>query len=211
MIPLIDPKLERYATTHSTPPSPLLVELEAYTQAHCRYPEMGVGALEGAFLQMLVKLSGVRRILEIGLFTGYSALSMAEALPDDGQLISCDIDAENAAIARSFFDRSPHGHKIDIKIGPAQDTLPRLGSGFDLVFLDADKEHYVDYYETAVPMLNHGGLLVADNALWSGQVLAPEQDTDLALVAFNVHVHRDPRVDNVLVPIRDGVMLARKR
>ncbi len=210
MIPLIDPKLERYAAAHSDAPSPLLEELQAYTYEHCQNPEMVVGALEGAFLRLLIRLCGVRRVLEIGLFTGYSALSMAETLPDDGRLISCEIDPANAAIAQSFFDRSPHGRKIDIRIGPALDTLAQLDGTFDLVFLDADKELYVDYYEAVVPMLANGGLLVADNVLWSGQVLAPEQDTDRALVRFNARVHADARVQNVLLPIRDGVMLARR-
>ncbi|MDH3637775.1 MAG: class I SAM-dependent methyltransferase [Gammaproteobacteria bacterium] len=210
MIPLIDPKLERYAAVHSTPPTALLAELEAYTKVHCQHPEMVVGGLEGGFLKMLTRLSGAQRVVEIGLFTGYSALSIAEALPDDGELISCDIDAESAAIAQSFFDRSPHGHKIAIQIGPALDTLRHLVGGFDLAFLDADKTRYVSYYEALMPMLNRGGLLVADNVLWSGRVLAPETDADLALVAFNTHVDRDPRVDNILLPLRDGVMLARK-
>lgn len=211
MIPLIDPKLERYAAAHSNPPSPLLEELEAYTQAHCEDAEMLIGGLQGAFLQLLVKLSGARRVLEIGLFTGYSALAMAEALPKDGEIVSCDIDAENAAVAKSFFDRSPHGQKIAIRLGPALDTLAGLDGQFDLVFLDADKEHYVDYYEAVVPMLGAGALLVADNVLWSGAVLHPKQETDLALVAFNSRVQDDPRMDNVLVPLRDGVMVARKR
>lgn len=210
MITLIDPKLERYASEHSTPPSDLLLELDAYTHAHCDYPEMVVGGLEGALLRLLVQLLHAKRVLEIGLFTGYSALTMAEVLPDDGELISCEIDRGNAAVAQSFFDRSAHGNKIRIEMGPALESLARLDGPFDLVFLDADKENYVGYYDHVVPKLRVGGLIVADNVLWSGQVLDPQNETDHALVAFNSHVQADPRVDNVLLPVRDGVTLARK-
>ena len=204
--------IEDYAVNHSTAPTPLLVELEQLTQAQCANPQMLVGRLEGAFLRMLIGLTGARRILEIGLFTGYSALTMAEALPADGEIISCEIDTETAKIAQSFFDRSPHGDKIMIRLAPALDTLNSLPTHqkFDLVFLDADKEGYSDYFEAVLPRLRLGGLLVADNTLWSGNVLAPKQETDHAVVAFNRRVQDDPRVENVLLTVRDGVMLARK-
>lgn len=204
--------IEDYAVNHSTAPTPLLMELEQLTQAQCANPQMLVGRLEGALLRMLIGLTGARRILEIGLFTGYSALTMAEALPADGAIISCEIDNETAKIAQSFFDRSPHGHKITIRLAPALDTLSSLPTvqPFDLVFLDADKESYSDYFEAVLPRLRLGGLLVADNTLWSGNVLAPRQETDHAVVAFNRRVQDDPRVENVLLTVRDGVMLARK-
>jgi caffeoyl-CoA O-methyltransferase len=204
--------IEDYAVAHSTAPTPLLMELEQLTQAQCTNPQMLVGRLEGAFLRMLIGLTGARRILEIGLFTGYSALTMAEALPADGEIISCEIDTETAKIAQSFFDRSPHGHKITIRLAPALDTLNSLPTDqqFDLVFLDADKESYSEYFEAVLPRLRLGGLLVADNTLWSGNVLAPKQETDHAVVAFNKRVQDDPRVENVLLTVRDGIMLARK-
>ena len=211
MIPLIDESLDEYAAQHSESPSTLLSELEAYTKAHCQNPEMVVGSLEAALLRMLVRLTNAKRVLEIGLFTGYSALSVAEVLPHDGQVVSCELSAEHADIARRFLDRSPHGGKVEIRIGPALATLEQLAGPFDFVFLDADKENYLAYYEAVLPKLRAGGLLLADNVLWSGRVLKPRKDTDRALTAFNDAVQGDPRVDNVLLTVRDGVMVVRKR
>ncbi|MDA8421128.1 MAG: class I SAM-dependent methyltransferase [Pseudomonadota bacterium] len=213
MIPLVEAPIEQYCREHSTAPSALLQELEAYTIAHCAQSQMLTGPVEGALLRLLVQLTGARRILELGMFTGYSALSMAEALPADGKILSCDVDPQTTAIARSFFDRSPHGGKIEIRLGPALDTLAALESGreFDLVFMDADKENYIAYYDAVLPRLRPGGLVIADNVLWSGAVLHPQQQSDHAIVAFNAHVQLDPRVENVMLSVRDGVMLARKR
>ena len=174
---------------------------------------MLTGAHEGALLAMLVRLVGARRVLEIGAFTGYSALCMAGALPADGEILSCDINPETSAIAQSFFDRSPHGHKIRLRLAPALETLAGLPDSqtFDLVFLDADKENYVNYYEAVLPRLRPGGVIVADNVLWSGRVLAPKEKTDHAVAAFNEHVRRDTRAECVMLPVRDGVSLIRKR
>ncbi|MBI5613067.1 MAG: class I SAM-dependent methyltransferase [Gammaproteobacteria bacterium] len=212
MLPILPQPFEDYCAAHSSAPSPLLDELERHTRTHCALSQMLVGPLEGAFLKMLVRLTGARRILEIGLFTGYSALTMAEALPEDGALISCDIDAANAAIAQAFFDRSPHGRKITIRLGVALDTLSTLPAErvFDMVFLDADKENYINYYEAVLPRLKPGGLIVADNVLWSGKVLNPIEKSDHAIVAFNAHVRADPRVEKVMLGVRDGVLLIRK-
>ena len=205
--------IEAYCLRYSTPRDKLLRELERYTQKHCDYPQMLIGPYEGTLLAMLVRLSGARRVLEIGTFTGYSALCMAEVLPEDGELTTCEIKPEHADIARSFFARSPHGHKIKIHLGPALETIADLSSSasFDFVFLDADKENYVNYYEAVLPRLRRGGLIVADNVLWSGRVLAPKKKTDRAVVKFNKHVRRDPRVECVMLPVRDGVSLIRKR
>lgn len=212
MKPIVPRPIEEYATAHTTAHSALLEELKEYTLAHCAEPQMLVGSLEGALLKLLVKLTAVRRILEIGLYTGYSALTMAEALPDDGELISCEIDADIAKVAQSFFDRSPHGRKITVRLGPAIDTVKTFDPAvpFDMVFIDADKENYCAYYEATMPLLKSGGLLAADNALWSGNVLDPDYETDHAVVAFNDLVQSDPRVENVLLTVRDGVMLVRK-
>ena len=176
-------------------------------------PQMQVGRLEGALLKMLVHLTGARRVLEIGLFTGYSALTLAEALPPGGSILSCEINPDTATIAQTFFDRSPHGCKISVRLGPALETLAALPKdpAFDMVFVDADKENYVNYYEAVLPLLRPGGLLIADNVLWSGAVLNPKRDSDRALVAFNHKVHNDPRVAHVLLTVRDGVMLVYKR
>lgn len=210
MKPLLDPALEQYAADHSTQPGSLLQELEAYTREHMDNPQMVVGRLEAAFLQLLVKLVGARRILEVGLFTGYSALAMAEALDEHGEVISCEVEDKHAEVARSFFKRSPVGHKISIHLGPALDTLDSIQGPFDMAFIDADKENYSAYYDRIVPMLRSGGLLVADNVLWSGRVLEPEKETDHALVAFNDKIQNDSAVENVLLTVRDGVLLARK-
>lgn len=211
MIPLIDTKLEEYAIAHSRETSPLLQELLDFTFEHCDHPQMVTGPLEAGLLRMLVQMIDAHRVLEIGLFTGYSALAMAEALPADGALISCEIDDGHRKIASSFFTRSPHGSKIRIVLGPALETLDTIAGPFDLVFIDADKENYVRYYEKTLPMLRPAGLVVADNTLWSGRVLDPTKDTDRALAEFNRHVQRDDRVENVLLTVRDGMMLARKK
>ena len=149
-------------------------------------------------------------MLELGTFTGYSALMMAEGLPDDGELVTCDIDQNAAAMAQEFFSRSPHGKKIHLRMGPALETLKSLQGPFDLAFIDADKERYVDYYDALVPLIRPNGLIVADNTLWSGKVVDPQDASTRAIVAFNARVTADPRVENVLLSVRDGVMLARK-
>ena len=172
---------------------------------------MQVGRIEGAFLRMIVRLTGAKRVLEIGMFTGYSALCFAEALPDDGTIVTCDIDPAAEAIARSFFARSPHGKKIDVRMGPAKDTIAKLSAPFDLVFIDADKTSYSAYYDAAFPLVRPGGLIIADNALWSGKVLDPQTDDARAIVAYNAKVAADSRVEKVMLTVRDGMLLARKR
>lgn len=210
---IVPPALEDYCRAHTSAADPLLDELADHTRAHCRSPQMLTGPVEGMFLRMLVTVTRARRVLEIGTYTGYSALSMAAGLPDDGELITCDIDAETNAIARSFWARSPHGGKIKPILGPALGTLAQLAPAetFDMVFIDADKENYVNYYEAVLPRLRNGGLIAADNTLWSGRVLDPRTESDRAIVAFNTHVTHDPRVEHVLLSVRDGIMLARKR
>ncbi|MEO5728395.1 MAG: class I SAM-dependent methyltransferase [Byssovorax sp.] len=209
---LLDPALDHYTHEHTSPRAPLFDALREVTYASMKSPGMQVGRVEGALLALLCRLMGARRVLEVGTFTGFSALSMAEALPDDGELITCDVDPEATAIARSFFDRSPHGHKIQIRLGAGLETIRALPDvPFDLAFIDADKPGYTDYYEAILPRLRTGGLLIADNTLWSGKVLAPEAESDHAIVRFNDHVNADPRVENVLLSVRDGMMLAYKR
>lgn len=209
---IIPKAFEDYCAAHTTPPTALLQELTAWTHAHAKLPQMLTGHLEGTLLAWLVRLSGARRVLEIGTFTGYSALAMAEVLPADGELVTCDIDPEHARCAQSFFDRSPHGKKIKLRLGPALETLVTMPAAetFDFAFLDADKENYSNYYEAILPRLKPGGLLVADNVLWSGKVLAPKEKTDKAIVAFNERVRADARVEKLMLPVRDGVLLVRK-
>ncbi len=169
------------------------------------------GQLEGTLLQMLIASLGAHRVLEVGTFTGFAAQMMAAALPEDGQLITCDIDPKAIEVARSFFERSPHGHKISLREGPALETMRSLEPGFDLVFIDADKASYISYYEEALRLFSTSGLIAVDNVLWSGRVLDPKDESDHAIVAFNKHVSRDERVTNVILTVRDGLMLVRRK
>lgn len=208
---LVPPSIETYAQTHSEKVAPLFEALRHETYAMMSEPQMQVGPLEGNFLRLLVRLTRAQRILEIGMFTGYSALMMAEGLPDDGELITCDIDPKAEEVARRYFEMSPHGKKIHIRMGPALETIGTLKPPLDLVFIDADKANYGHYYEAVLPLLRPGGLIIADNTLWSGKVLDPKEDSDRAIVAFNARVAQDPRVDKVMLTVRDGMMLAIKK
>jgi len=207
----IDAAVEQFAHDHTEPETDLYVRLREETYRIMQWPEMQVDVIEGRFLQMLVRLSSAKSILELGMFTGYSALMMAEALPDNGHLITCEIDPKAEAIARRYFAESPHGDKITIRMGPALDTIKTLADPLDLVFIDADKLNYSNYYEACLPLLKSGGLVVADNVLWSGKVVDPKDADDHAIVAFNRLVQSDPQVKNVCLTVRDGMMLAWKR
>ena len=210
MLTLVSEPIEQYAAAHADPASPLLDELRIETHAKMKYPQMQVGRIEGAFLRMIVRLIGAKRVLEIGMFTGYSALCMAEGLPEGGTLVTCDIDPTAEAIARSYFSRSPHGKKIDVRIGPALQTIAKLAPPLDLVFIDADKGNYSAYYDAVFPLVRTGGLIIADNTLWGGKVIDPQTDDARAIVAYNAKVAADPRVARVLLTVRDGMMLAQK-
>ena len=161
-------------------------------------------------LQTLIFASGAKRVLEIGMFTGFSAQMMAAALPDDGRVTTCDVDPKAIATAKEFFARSPVGHKIEVREGPALETMKSLEPGFGLIFIDADKGNYINYYEAALPLLAPRGLIVVDNVLWSGRVLKPERPDDHAIVAFNEHVRNDARVVQVMLTVRDGMTLIRR-
>jgi caffeoyl-CoA O-methyltransferase len=145
------------------------------------------------------------------MFTGYSGLMIASGLPEDGELVTCDVDPKAQEIARRYFARSPHGRKITIRMGPALETIRALKGPLDFVFIDADKQNYTAYYDAVVPLLSPRGLIVIDNVLWSGKVLAPKEETDRAIVAMNDHVAKDPRVEKVLLTVRDGMMLVRRK
>ncbi len=211
---LIAPGIAEYIHAHTTPETELYERLRAETYNDLVDPQMQVGRVEGAFLKQLVQISGARRVLELGTFSGYSALSLASGMPEDGQLITCDIDPEVTAVARRYFDESPWGKKIEIRLGPALDTIAALakaGHELDFVFIDADKENYVRYWKALVPLVRSGGVILADNTLWSGAVLDPQSASDHGIVEFNRTVQADDRVENVLLSVRDGVMFARKR
>ncbi|MSQ25545.1 MAG: methyltransferase domain-containing protein [Dehalococcoidia bacterium] len=207
MVFIVPQAIEDYAAKHTTPLPPLLEELTRDTHANMKAPQMLSGQLEGTLLQFLIRLSGAKRVLELGMFTGFSAQMMAAALPAGGVVVTCDIDPAAHAFAKRYFDRSPHGAKIQPKVGPALETMRTLTGPFDLIFIDADKTNYTNYYERALELLAPGGLIVVDNVLWSGRVLDPKDESDRAIAAFNKHVAGDPRVRQVILTVRDGVML----
>lgn len=199
---------EEYASYHTTPMSPLLEEIENFTITKTSYPSMLTGRVEGRFLQLMVRLSGARRVVEIGTFTGYSALAMAEGLEDGGRIVTIEHDPEHAGRAQAFFDRSPVGNKITLHMGEALDILRTLPPGeTDLVFIDADKQDYIEYYREAMRILRNGGLILADNALWYGRVFNPQDDDSRAMADFNEEVNTDKRVEKLFLTIRDGIYL----
>ena len=208
---VVSADIEAYAQAHSMPESDLCCALRAETQRRMEAPQMMVWPLEGAFLKMMAQLVGARQVLEIGMFTGYSALCFAEALPADGTVITCEVNEESAALARQYFARSPIGKKIEIRMGPALDTMCELTGPFDLIFIDADKVNYLNYYRQALDLLSPTGVILIDNVLWDGDVLklpAPDEKT-AAIQELNRTVSSDPRVSAVLVTIRDGVLVVR--
>ena len=203
---IVDPQLADYADRLTSPHEPLLAELSEKTREELGSEAMLTGPVAGRLLELLVWFGRPRRVLEIGTFSGHSALAMAAALPDGGRIDTCEVDPERAAFAQRYFDRSPHGSRITLHVGPALETIVRLDDDFDFVFIDADKGGYVDYYEAVVPRLSERGLIVADNTLWDGQVL----EGDNAVVRFNEHVAADPRTVQALLTVRDGMTLIRR-
>jgi caffeoyl-CoA O-methyltransferase len=213
MTDITDPEIEAYAEAHTSPEAPLLVELAEATRKFSEMSGMMVGRLEGRFLKMLVAAGHARRVLEVGTFTGYSALSMAEALPADGELITCELNERHAEMARSFIARSPYRDRIRVAMGRGIDTMAGLEGPFDFVFIDADKPSYRAYYERALELIAANGLIAIDNMLWSGRPLDPSDrsESTTSIRELNDFITADPRVECVLLPIRDGVMLIRKR
>ncbi len=208
---LIAPEIDAYAKLHASPEDALLAELTEETQTKAKYPQMQTGHVEGLFLRLMVQALEARSVLEIGCFTGYSALSMAMGLPEGGKVTTCDIDPEMTAIAKRYWARSPHGGKIKLVLGPALETVAGLDGPFDLVFIDADKENYIAYWDACIPKVRRGGLVAVDNVLWSGRVLDPKEKSDHAIVAFNQHAASDHRMEKVVLTVRDGITLARKK
>jgi caffeoyl-CoA O-methyltransferase len=206
----MDPQLADYAESHTTPPEGLLAEVAAATRETMPTPQMISGIAESRLLEALIVISGAHRVLEIGTFTGFGALSMAAALPAGGELTTIEFDGATADIARQNIERSAHADRIKLIVGDARDEVRRLDGPFDLVYIDAWKPDYVTYYEAVLPKLAPRGVIVADNVLYSGMVVDPdtEDDSARALAAFNEHVQADDRVRNVLLTIGDGYMLA---
>jgi caffeoyl-CoA O-methyltransferase len=212
---ITEPAIEAYAEAHSSAPPAGLEEVAATTRELLqRRAGMMVGPLVGGFLAALVELSGARTILEIGTFTGYSALAMAAALGEGGRITTCELDDEHASLARRHFAAHDPDGRIELRVGPAIETIAGLPGPFDMVFIDADKTSYDAYFEAVLPKLGARGFVVIDNVLWGGQVLpeAPAADADtLALRALNAKLAGDPRVSTVMLPLRDGVTIVRPR
>jgi caffeoyl-CoA O-methyltransferase len=206
-VEIVDPRIEEYVERFSSQHEQLLAELSAETAEQLGATSMLTGPVAGRFLELLVWFGRPQRVLEIGTFSGHSALAMAAALPEGGRIDACELDPERAAFAQRWFDRSPHGARITLHVGPALDTIGRLEGDFDLVFVDADKEGYVGYYEAVLPRLSERGLIVADNTLATGRVVEGERP---AVADFNEHVARDPRTVQVILSVRDGMTVVRR-
>jgi caffeoyl-CoA O-methyltransferase len=209
---IVEPRVEEYAEAHTSPDGDLFERLAAETREKTTIPQMMVGKLEGQFLAFLVRATGARRVLELGTFTGYSSISMARALPPGGRIVTCDVNEDTTATAHRYAEEAGVADRIDYRLGPAIETLQALEGPFDLVFIDADKDGYVDYYEAALPKLVDDGLILADNTLASGNVVEDDPgEMAAAIKRFNDHVFADDRVECVMLTIRDGVTLIRRR
>lgn len=204
--------LTQYCEALSTPPSPLLKELERETHLKTLAPQMMSGHLQGSLLQLLCQLKQPKKVLEIGTFTAYATLCIAAGLPKDGQLHTIEVNPELEYLIRKYIQRANFEEKIQLHIGKAEEVVPTLGGHFDFVFLDAGKLDYPHFYDLVIDRVNPGGLIVADNVLWSGKVVQKRKDKDTkALHAFNQKIQADTRVNNLILPIRDGLLIAQKK
>ena len=206
-------EIEKYAQDHTQQESEVLYNLNRETHLKVLIPRMLSGHIQGRILSMFSHMVKPKNVLEIGTYTGYSAICFAEGMQPDGKLVTIDINNELETMATSYFVKSGFGNQIDMKIGNAIDIIPTLDLKFDLVFIDADKHNYSNYFELVINKVNKGGFIIADNVLWSGKVLTDEVNTDTdtkALDQYNKKINSDPRVENILMPVRDGLMVARK-
>ncbi len=204
--------IARYSAEHTSPESDLLKQINRDTHAKVMMPRMLSGHVQGRFLSMISKFIQPKTILEIGTYTGYSAICLAEGLTPEGQLITIDVNEELETQVRSYFSQAGLTSKIDYHIGDATKIIPALNQNFDLVFIDADKENYALYYDLVFEKVNPGGAILADNVLWSGKVTQSKVDKDTrALIEFNKKIHADNRVESLLLPLRDGIMMVRKK
>ncbi len=209
----IDVELEKYISDHTQPEDEVLAELNRQTYINILRPRMLSGHIQGKILSMFSKMIRPKNILEIGTFTGYSAICLAKGLTDEGHLYTIDIDDEIEDFTRNYFEKSGLNNRITYKIGDARDVIPTLNKSFDLVFIDAQKTEYLEYYKLVFDKVSPGGFIIADNVLWSGKVVQELDSKDVvtkAVLEFNQFVHNDDRVENVLLPIRDGLMMLRK-
>lgn len=207
----IPPAIQKYSEDHTSPENDLLKVVNRETNARVLMPRMLSGHMQGRILSMVSKMVNPTTVLEIGTYTGYSAICLAEGLKQGGKLITIDVNEELESVVRSYFSRSPFSDAIDYRIGNALQIIPSLKGNFDLVFIDADKENYARYYDLVINHVPLGGYILADNVLWSGKVLDAKPDKDTrAIIEFNRKVNEDVRVENVLLPVRDGIMVMRK-
>ena len=206
-------ELDRYLEAHSMPEDDVLAELHRYTHLKVIHPQMLSGPVLGGFLRMISKMIQPASVLEIGTYTGYSAICLAAGLQDDGRLTTIEVNDEIAEIASVFFKKAGIRDRIDLKIGDALDILPTLDQSYDLVFIDANKEHYIRYYDLIIDKVKPGGHVIADNVLWDGKVLdhAFRDLSTETIRQFNAKVTGDERIENILLPVRDGIMLMRKQ
>ncbi|NJN40934.1 MAG: O-methyltransferase [Flammeovirgaceae bacterium] len=208
----IDPQLQAYAEAHTSPEPKVLSDLNRHTQANVLMPRMLSGHLQGRFLSFISHMIRPRRVLEVGTYTGYSAICLAEGLANDGLVITIDNNEELTRTVTTAIASAGLECSIKCMIGNAQEIIPSLHEKFDLVFIDADKENYSLYFEMVIDKVHSGGFILADNVLWSGKVLQPKPDKDTqGILAFNAKVQADDRVENVLLPVRDGIMIIRKK
>jgi caffeoyl-CoA O-methyltransferase len=209
---IVPEEIEAYAAAHTTPPEELLAELAEETKATLRSPQMLTGPIEGRLLELLVHGIEAKRVLELGTYSGYSSLSMAAGLAEGGHIDTCEVDEKHAEVARRYIERSQYADRITVHLGPALETIERLGGEFDFVFIDADKENYGAYYEALLPRLTPHGLMAIDNTLWSGRVLDESDDSadTRAIRELNDRIAADPRVTAVQLTVRDGVTLIRR-
>lgn len=210
---IVPEEIEQYTAVHTTPPTELLQELAAETRETLRAPQMLTGTVEGRFLELLVHGLGAKRVLELGTYSGYSAISMAAGLPEGGRIDTCEFDERHAEVARRYIARSPYADRITVHVGPALETIPRLEGDFDFVFIDADKVNYGNYYDALLPRLAPHGLIAFDNTLWSGRVLEESDDDDgdtRALRELNDRLAHDDRVAVAQLSVRDGITLVRR-
>ena len=208
-----DARLEQYILDHTSPEDPVLAELNRETWVRTVHPQMLAGHLQGKILEMISRMIRPSRILEIGTFTGYSSICLAKGLAENGQLITIEKDDEITAFAEKYISRSGMADTITLLGGDAMKTIPTLNDSFDLVYLDAEKDEYLDYYELVLPKVREGGFILADNVLWGGKVIREPENVDhftSGILAFNEHIRKDKRVEQVILPVRDGIMLMRK-
>jgi predicted O-methyltransferase YrrM len=209
---IVPEEIEGYAEAHTTAPTELLRRLAEETRETLSSPQMLTGTIEGRLLEFLVFALGARRVLELGTYSGYSAISMAAALPPGGHIDTCELNETHVEVARRYIEEAGYSDRITVHLGPALETVSRLEGELDFVFIDADKENYVNYYEAVFPRLSERGLIAADNTLWSGRVLDESENSEgtLAIRAFNEHVANDSRAVSVMLTVRDGVTLIRR-